>query len=209
MGKTCILGLGYGTGAYKLMVTLATSQPISVKIDEIEAKRIVDLYRERNDKIVDLWAEGDAMLNDMLNGSFKNGPKAFGKHRCVHYDAEGIILPNGLRIRYPGLRRETVDGKSQIVYDSRKGPTAIWGGTIVENVVQGLARIVVGEQMLKINETYRVVLTVHDAAVVVVDMDQVDEAKRLITGLMSVAPAWAPGLPVACEAKSGETYGDA
>lgn len=209
VGKTCILGLGYGTGAYKLMVTLATSQPISVKIDEIEAKRIVDLYRETNDKIVDLWAEGDAMLNDMLNGSFKNGPKTFGKHGCVHYDAEGIILPNGLRIRYPGLRRETIDNKSQIVYDSRKGPVSIWGGTVVENVVQGLARIVVGEQMLEINDTYRVVLTVHDAAVVVVAEDELEEAKRLITGLMSVAPAWAPGLPVACEAKAGATYADA
>lgn len=210
VGKTCILGLGYGTGAAKLQHTLATSQPISVKIELDESKRIVGVYRDKNDKIIELWAEGDRMLEDMLNGSFKNGPKSFGKHGCVFYDKEGIILPNGLRIRYPNLRKEwdTEDQKSKIMYDSRKGAISIWGGTVVENVVQALARIVVGEQMLKINEHYRVVLTVHDAAVVVVPMDEEDSAKELITGLMGVAPEWAQGLPVASEAKSGASYGD-
>lgn len=204
----CILGLGYGTGAAKLQHTLATSQPISVKIDLEESKRIVGVYRDTNDKIIDLWAEADAMLNDMMNGSFKNGPKVFGKHDCVFYDKEGVILPNGLRIRYPNLRREEVDGKSQIVYDSRKGAVSIWGGSVVENVVQALARIVVGVQMLQINTIYRVVLTVHDAAVVVVPEDEVEAAKEAITGLMGVAPDWAKGLPVASEAKSGPSYGD-
>ena len=210
VGKTCILGLGYGTGAAKLQHTLATSQPISVKIELEESKRIVGVYRDKNDKIIELWAEGDRMLEDMLNGSFKNGPKSFGKHGCVFYDKEGIILPNGLRIRYPNLRKEwdEEDQKSKIMYDSRKGAISIWGGTVVENVVQALARIVVGEQMLKINEHYRVVLTVHDAAVVVVPMDEEDSAKELITGLMGVAPEWAQGLPVASEAKSGASYGD-
>ena len=210
VGKTCILGLGYGTGAAKLQHTLATSQPISVKIELDESKRIVGVYRDKNDKIIDLWAEGDRMLEDMLNGNFKKGPKSFGKHGCVFYDKEGIILPNGLRIRYPNLRKEwdEKDQKSKIMYDSRKGAISIWGGTVVENVVQALARIVVGEQMLKINEHYRVVLTVHDAAVVVVPMDEEDSAKELITGLMGIAPEWAQGLPVASEAKSGASYGD-
>lgn len=208
VGKTCILGLGYGTGAAKLQHTLATSQPISVKIDLEESKRIVGVYRETNDKIIDLWAEADTMLNDMMNGSFKNGPKTFGKHNCVLYDKEGVILPNGLRIRYPNLRRVEVEGKSQIVYDSRKGEVSIWGGSVVENVVQALARIVVGVQMLQINTIYRVVLTVHDAAVVVVPEDEVETAKEIITGLMGKAPDWAKGLPVASEAKSGASYGD-
>ncbi len=71
-----------------------------------------------------------------------------------------------------------------------------------------LARIVVGAQMVEINDTYRVALTVHDAAVVVIPDDEVDEAINLITGLMSKPPVWADGLPVACEAKAGATYGD-
>lgn len=207
----CILGLGYGTGAAKLQHTLATSQPISVKVDEEEAKRIVGVYREKNDKIIELWGEADMMLEDMINGSFKNGPKVFGRHNCVFYDREGIILPNGLRIRYPKLRKEWDEEKQKtsIVYDSRKGPVYLWGGAVVENVVQALARIVVGVQMIEINHKYRVALTVHDAAVCVVPEYEVDEAIEYITGIMSVAPEWARGLPVACEAKAGDTYGDA
>jgi DNA polymerase I-like protein with 3'-5' exonuclease and polymerase domains len=208
VGKTCILGLGYGTGALKLQHTLSTSQPISVKIDEDEAKRIVGVYREKNDKIIELWGEADDMLEDMLNGSFKKGPKTFGKHKCVFYDKDGIILPNNLRIRYKNLRREFEDGKSKIIYDSRRGPISIWGGAVVENVVQALARIVVGLQMIEINNHHRVVLTVHDAAVCVVPEDEVAKAVESITGIMHVAPEWATGLPVACEANAGDSYGD-
>jgi len=207
VGKTCILGLGYGTGALKLQHTLSTSQPVSVKLGEEECKRIVGVYRDKNDKVVDLWGEADRMLNQMLNGNITK-PLQFGKHACVYYDNDGIILPNNMRIRYPNIRREDIDGKSQIVYDSRKGTISIWGGAVVENVVQALARIVVGAQMVEINDTYRVALTVHDAAVVVIPDDEVDEAINLITGLMSKPPAWADGLPVACEAKAGATYGD-
>jgi len=126
----------------------------------------------------------------------------------LFYDNEGIILPNGLRIRYPNLRRMDKDGKSQIVYDSRRGEVSTWGGSIVENVVQALARIVVGKQMIAISERYRVALTVHDAAVVVVHEDAVPDAMSYITEVMSIPPDWATGLPVACEAKVGATYGD-
>jgi DNA polymerase len=210
VGKTCILGLGYGTGATKLQHTLATSQPISVKIDDDEAKRIVGVYREKNDKIIELWAEADMMLEDMMNGSFKNGPKVFGKHNCVYYDRDGIILPNNLRIRYKNLRREVDEesGKMRVFYDSRKGSISIWGGAVVENVVQALARIVVGSQMIEVNEKHRVALTVHDAVVCVVPEDELDAAMKYITGIMSVAPDWATGCPVACEAHSGPSYGD-
>ena len=207
VGKTCILGLGYGTGAMKLQHTLATSQPVSVKLDEEECKRIVGVYRDNNSSIIALWREADRMLENMIDGKIKK-PIAFGEYECVHYDKDGIILPNGFRIRYPNLRRITKDNKTQIVYDSRKGEISIWGGAVVENVVQALARIVVGTQMCEINDRYRVALTVHDAAVVVADEDDVDDAIEFVTSVMSKAPDWAQGLPVACEAKVGVTYGD-
>jgi len=206
VGKTCILGLGYGTGALKLQHTLSTTPP-GVKIDEEEAKRIVGVYREKNKKITDLWGEADRMLDAMMNNDIKE-PIGFGEHSCVSYDKEGIILPNSLRIRYPNLRKEDVDGKSRVIYDSRRGPVSIWGGGVVENIVQALARIIVGAQMIEINDYYKVALTVHDAAVVIVPDDEVNKAVEIITGFMSRPPAWANGLPVACEAKVGATYGD-
>ena len=85
---------------------------------------------------------------------------------------------------------------------------SLWGGSLVENVVQALARIVVGEQMLKIKERYPVVLTVHDAAVVLVKEDEKDKAEAFIVECMSTAPDWAKGLPVACEAKFAKSYGE-
>lgn len=207
VGKTCVLGLGYGTGAVKLQHTLATSQPISVKLEEDECKRIVSVYRSKNYKVVELWGDADSMLSAMLNGSFKE-PLPLGEYGCLWYDEEGIRLPNDLYIRYPKLRRETMDGKSKVVYDSRKGPVSLWGGAVVENVVQALARIIVAEQMVNISERYRPALTVHDAVVIVVPEHEKDEAVRFVTEMMSRAPDWAPGLPVACEAKVGATYGD-
>jgi DNA polymerase I-like protein with 3'-5' exonuclease and polymerase domains len=78
---------------------------------------------------------------------------------------------------------------------------------MVENVVQALARIVVGEQMVEISKTYPVALTVHDAAVCVVPEADIASALEHIIGIMSTAPTWALGLPIACEAKYGQSYG--
>jgi DNA polymerase len=121
---------------------------------------------------------------------------------------EGIKLPNGLYIRYPGLTWDTSEAKSKYVYKSRRGFISIWGGSVVENVVQALARIIIGEQMLKINEKYRPALTVHDAVVNVVPEAEIDSAMEYIIGTMSTPPDWATGLPVACEAHFGDSYGE-
>ena len=111
-------------------------------------------------------------------------------------------------LRYPDLKLNTTEDKSRYEYKSRKGQVSIWGGALVENVVQALARIVVGQQMLKIQERYRVALTVHDAAVVVVKEEELDSALAYIVECMNWAPDWAKGLPVTCEAQYGESYGD-
>ncbi len=178
-----------------------------MKLPEEQCKTIVGIYREKNYKIPELWGDADRMLDTMMNGKIKK-PIQLGEHGCLFYDNDGVILPNGLRIRYANLRRMDKDGKSQIVYDSRRGEISTWGGSITENVVQALARIIVGKQMLAISERYRVALTVHDAAVVVVQEDDVPEAVAYINKVMSTPPDWATGLPVACETKVGATYGD-
>jgi DNA polymerase len=207
VGKTCILGLGYGTGALKLQHTLKTSPP-GADLTEKKCKEIVDLYRETNDMIVKLWKEGDKALKAMADWQPTSKSFYYGKHKCVAVTKEGFKLPNGLYIRYPDLKLNTDETKSGYEYKSRKGPVSLWGGSIVENVVQALARIIVGEQMLKLTERYRPVLTVHDAAVCVVPEDEVDEACAWIVEVMSTPPDWAKGLPVACEAQVGYNYGE-
>ena len=207
VGKTVVLGCGYGTGGVKLQSTLATATP-SVVLDEEESKRIVDVYRATNNKIKGLWGQGDDLLDALIQKQFGGKEAQFGVHGCVWYGDEGIRLPNGLHIRYPDLHKDTTDKRGKLVYKSRKGPVGIWGGTVVENVVQALARCIVGEQLMEISKHYKVALTVHDSVVCVVPEAEIDEALDKITGIMSVAPRWAPGLPISCEATYGKSYGD-
>jgi len=205
VGKTCILGLGYGTGAIKLQHTLKTTPP-GVEIDEYEAKRIVTLYRQTNDKITDLWKECEGALESIFAGEKKS--YHLGVHRCLTVNSEGILLPNGCYIRYPKLTVDNEDNRIKYKYKSRKGDVYLWGGAVVENVVQALARCIIGEQMVAIHEKYPVVLTVHDAAVCVVPEAEVQEATAYIVECMSKTPEWATGLPIACEAHYGYNYGE-
>jgi len=154
-----------------------------------------------------LWGEGDKVIKDLINWG-KTKPYTYGEHKCLKIVKEGIQLPNGLYIRYSNLKKDTSKAMTQFIYDSRKGKVSLWGGAVVENVVQALARIVVGQQMLKIRERYPVALTVHDAAVCVIHKSVVEEAREYIVKCMSTPPSWARGLPVACEEKVGESYGE-
>lgn len=210
VGKTCILGLGYGTGAAKLRHTLKT-QPPGADLDEDRCQGIVSLYRETNHKIPKLWRDCDNALRDLMAwpvDEYANpiAPYYLGEGECVVVDPTGIKLPNGLYIRYPSLRIDPESNKT--TYNSRKGPVSIWGGAVVENIVQALARIIVGEQMLMLKEKYRPVLTVHDAAVLVVPEHELEDALAFIVQVMSTPPRWAKGLPIACEAKYGRSYGE-
>lgn len=203
VGKTCILGLGYGTGAEKLRHTLKT-QPPGADLPLDECKSIVSLYRSTNTDITELWRECDLALEAMMGGVSR--PFTLGKHGCVVVNKDGIRLPNGLYIRYNKLR---LDENGKKIYTSRRGDVGIWGGAVVENVVQALARIIVGEQMVQLaNIGLRPVLTVHDAAVCVVPEKDAADAVEVLKAVMSTPPDWCASLPVACEAKFGQSYGE-
>jgi len=201
VGKTCILGLGYGTGAAKLQQTLSLGGAV---LDLEQCKRIVDIYRTENYRVPELWKECDTALQQMMGGSVKRDiPLA--NSVCSISPGSRILLPNGLAIHYPELR---IGAAGKITYKSRRGEVLIWGGAIVENIVQALARIIVGEQMIKIADKYEVALTVHDSVVCVAKESELYEALAYIIECMSTAPEWAVGLPVACEAKHGASYGE-
>jgi DNA polymerase I-like protein with 3'-5' exonuclease and polymerase domains len=213
VGKTCILGLGYGTGAAKLQHTLKTQPPGAV-VEIDEAKRIVNIYRDENDKIPELWNECDRVLQDLMDGpvygerDWVKKPYHIGAQKCVLATPNGIRLPSGFYIRYPELRLDTSEDKSRMVYKSRKGPVNIWGGGVVENIVQGLARCVVAEQMLLIGKRYRPALTVHDSVVCIAPEDEAEEAMQFIVQCMNTRPEWAEGLPITCEATFAKSYGE-
>jgi DNA polymerase I-like protein with 3'-5' exonuclease and polymerase domains len=206
VGKTCILGLGYGTGWSKLKQTLKLSA--GADLDDRECQRLVKVYRDVNNKVIDLWRTCDEALQDMASWPKNKQPYYLDMRNALLVTPKGIRLPNGLYIQYPGLTWDVSEAKSKFVYKSRRGMISIWGGSVVENVVQALARIIIGEQMIEINKKYRPALTVHDAVVCVVPETEVDEALSFIITTMSTPPSWATGLPVACEAHHGASYGD-
>ena len=205
VGKTCTLGLGYGTGWKKLQHTLETSGQVA-KLSENECKNLVRVYREVNYKVIDLWKECDRALEFIANSTDEG--YYLDKHKCLRIEKGRIRLPNGMCIYYPNLKWDASESKGEFRYESRRGTVGIWGGSVVENVVQALARIVIGEQMIKVSREYPVVLTVHDAIVCIAPEEEKDIALEKIMKIMSEPPEWAPDLPVACEGAYSNNYGD-
>jgi DNA polymerase len=207
VGKTTILGAGYGMGAAKFQAQLKN---FGVDISLEEAKRIIDTYRLTYPKIVELWKDAGVALKAIL----QKQQTSLGRGGLLSVQgADGIILPNGLRLKYPNLRLyENEEGKTEIVYDTKKGkatiPNRIYGGKVIENVCQALARIIIGEQMLMIAKKYRVVMTVHDAIAIVVPKAEAEVAKEYVELCMRLRPQWALELPLNCEAGYGASYGD-
>ena len=95
------------------------------------------------------------------------------------------------------------------VYKTRKGVVRIYGGKVVENVCQALARCAIGEQMLRVAKRYKVVLTVHDAVACLGKKDNIREGLLHVDACMKFTPEWAKGLPLTCELGYGISYADA
>jgi DNA polymerase len=218
VGKTCILGLGYGMGAEKLRRTLEIGQAgMSVAMALYEAERIVRIYRAKNFKIVQLWQKMGNMLSHMVNGL--NGSIC----DAVSYSNQGILLPNKLLIKYPALRqngsgfeyigdartyrkavrdRVTTGATEDITW------TKIYGGKATENLVQALAAIVIREQMAKIGQHYHVAFQVHDEIIISTPDGKITQAEQQLVAVMSTPPKWAQDLPIACESGHAKNYGD-
>lgn len=205
VGKTVILGAGYGIGHLKLRVYLQTQAGVTVS--EEEAKRIITTYRSTYTQIPLLWKLGEAALQWLIDGRVEQ----VDYRGVIRTDPErmALTLPNGLFTPYPELRRAFVNNESKWVYTSKGSPTFIYGGKVVENFTQSVARCIIGEQMLRIARKYKPVLTVHDSIAITAPIDEADEARAYVEECMSWCPPWAKGLPLACESGMGVTYGDA
>jgi DNA polymerase len=92
------------------------------------------------------------------------------------------------------------------VYGIDKKIKFIWGGTMCENLTQALARDIVFEQMLAIDEKYRVVSSTHDELLILVKEEEAKEALAWCIGVMSTSPKWAPDLPLGAEGGVAKYY---
>jgi DNA polymerase I-like protein with 3'-5' exonuclease and polymerase domains len=203
VGKTTILGCGYGMGAVKFQGQLKT---FGVEVSIEEARRIIDIYRRTNPAVTALWKQAQNMLVAMARAE----NCTLGKAGVLKVDSweKAVQLPSGLLMRYNDLKFEQTENGVEFSYKTRYGRTRIYGGKVIENVCQAIARCIIGEQMLKIGKRYKVVLTVHDAIACVVPEAEVAEAQAYVEECMRWTPEWAAGLPVNCESGHGKAYGD-
>ena len=198
VGKTTILGCGYGMGAERFKNQLRN---FGFDIELDEAQRIINTYRGKYDKIKQLWKDGQRCLSAMVatqTTTFGVIPDA------VFLGEYGFVLPNNVLLEYPDLKQE----HGEYTYRARKMDVRIYGGKVVENLCQAVARCIIAWQMAAISTEYKVALTVHDSIICVVKDEEAGKARRYIESCMRDTPDWASGLPLDCESGMGKSYGE-
>ena len=230
-GKVAILALGFGSGVGGFQ---AMARTYNVKITDEEADEIKKAWRAVNQRIVQYWSDLEsAVLGAMKNGSVTS---AGARGREVKFRKAGsflwALLPSGraLCYPYPELRMVTTpwgEDKEQLTFmtvvdqtqkkkakvlsdPSARGRwqrTSTYGGSLAENMTQAIARDLLADAMRAIEaEGLEVCFHVHDEVVVEVERFRAQYALEKMTALMSVAPAWAAGLPLAAEGFHGKRY---
>lgn len=198
LGKVCVLALGYGMGADKFRKTLKIAKPSPMDLSPKEAADITYGYRNASPYIIQQWRDLETAAQHMTR---KGASPLVWK--CLSFEHERIVLPNGLSMIYDDIGYD-MDG--QLQYWTLNGPVKLYGGIITENIVQGLARVVVAEQMAQIAKRYDVVMMTHDEMVACVPKHEATEALEFMLTTMRTPPTWAPDLPVNAEGEFDERY---
>jgi DNA polymerase len=213
VGKTLVLACGYGMGAKKFQLTCA-GQKVELDLDFCE--RAVKSYREKNSSIVSQWyaQERAAMLAVRTGRMITEGVVTWG----VNGDFLYCKLPSGRCLAYfkPSIKDAKTswgDTKEQLhiwgekIVETRKiwCEFTIYGGLIVENIVQAICRDLVAEGMFAVTKAgYDVIMHSHDELIseAPINFGTVEEYERL----MCSTPTWAAGFPVKAEGWAGMRY---
>lgn len=170
----------------------------------VAAKKIIQIYRDTAYQVVGFWNMCGELLTNCLAGDSEY------TYKCVTFKRNEIVLPNGMSIHYPNLRQEK-DKETKTVNWVYGGldekPTKLYPGKIVNNIVQGTARIVMTDGMLRVAKRYPVVGTVHDELLCVVPDAEVEDAKTWVLAQMVMEPKYMPGIPLNSEVGAHRRYG--
>jgi len=166
----------------------------------VASKRIIDIYRSTAWPVVAFWD----MCGTLIEKSLAGGQEFV--YKCIKFRKEEIVLPNGMSLLYPNLRQIKDDeGRSQWVY----GPdaTKLYPGKITNNIVQGTARIVMTDGMLRVGKKYPIKGTVHDELIAVVPDEEVADAKTWVLAQMTMEPKYMQGIPLDADGGAHRRYG--
>lgn len=211
VGKVAHLGLGFGAGA-KTFRTVAKLMG-GVDLSEEESKDIVQQWRTKYWKIPDGWKTCNSKLR-LIKKEKLEKPIPLDDWGLCSAVAGGIRTPVGM-IRYPGVRQETdEEGDVGWWYGHGRHKTRIYGGKIVENLVQHLARGVISDMALAFRTTplgkkYKLSHTVHDELIYVVKDRDAQQVLDCLQDIMQSGVDWWPDLMTSSEGDIAQTYGDA
>ena len=192
-GKVAVLALGYNGGINSL-------RAMGAEGTDDELQRIVTVWRKTNARIVKLWAEMQEAIE------YGGG---VGKHLRVVRTGSSmrIELPSGRALHYHDVvwarYRDAVVKEGWRYANPRAGgaPIGTYGGRLVENVTQAIARDILGEALVRLEEAgYRTVGHVHDEAIV--ETTEVDQ----VVSIMTQTPTWATGLPIEASGFATDRY---
>ncbi|HRP74528.1 MAG TPA: DNA polymerase [Rhodocyclaceae bacterium] len=224
LGKTADLGLGYGAGAPRFgsMIRLADIRDpeILAYIRQMTDSYIRDIHsawRQTNARIVQSWKQTENLYKSAVFGC------QHIEHGVVSYEGargKGVLngfmhMPNGTALRYDRVEQAESGVRYLKKYriNKTKPPTEgygkLYGGLLVENRTQALARVVVAEHALNIADElkyWKLSMTTHDELVGLVPTRYAQRALKVVEKVMSTPPAWAPDLPVAVEAHISQRY---
>ena len=208
-GKVVKLACGFQMGPERFQETARNMAGLELAMNVCATA--VNIYRQSHPMVAMLWNRGQSALAVLATGpGDEEAPlKYLDPCQLVLIEQNALLLPNGLRIRYPEIG---FNGDREWTFKSNRGErTKIYGGKIVENVVQALARNIVLEQTLRVSRLAKVPckLSVHDEGVFLAPEDRADEVKAIATEVMSTSPEWWPDIPVAVEVNIARVYGEA
>jgi len=198
-GKQAELSCGYGCGGAKFQRTAALGiYGPPVKLTEQEARGFVDLYRATHNAVVAYWRQADAILGYLKAGNETQwGPVTVKDHR--------IWLPNGAPLIYDTLE---IDEFGEWRVRTRHGWQKMYGAKLVENVIQAIARVHIGECMKTIaREGLSIVGMSHDELwVLIPEGEGAEQDLQFCLDVIGSSPSWLPDVPLAAEGKMDKRY---
>lgn len=211
IGKTGVLGLGYGCGPDKFYdMVLKLARLLGVDLGTMWTKALaeqaVKTYRSLYSAIANGWRRLDSIIDMSLLGGMtsKFGPCTISRGK--------VALPNGLFLNYDNPSVDPVTLEKTFGYGKTRHK--IYGAKFLENITQALSRIIVMNAALRIHDRLRrtnwsrFVLQAHDELVFIIPDEFVEDAKKIIHEEMTRPPTWARDIPLTCDIQSGPTYGD-